>query len=662
MTATVEARAVPDAPAPLSTASPARRHLLTLLPILAATAILYCWNLATSGYSDYYSTAAKSMSVSWRAFFFGAFDPRSTITLDKLSGFLIPQALSARIFGFSSWSLALPQVFEGLITVAAAYYVFTRWSGRLGGAVGAATLAFAPLMVSMFSHGMEDAMLTMCTTLALAAWQRALDTGRSGWLMLAGLFVASGFQAKMAQAWLVLPALFVVYVWIDRKPLLTKLRDLTWVVVVTVAASISWMTAISLVPASQRPYIDGTTNNNIFSMVLGYNGINRFLRNAVPGALGGDPLFHPVGNAAIVGAVPGVIGHTPLKFFLPQYATQIGWLFPVAAAGLILGVIWLRTGRRADRAEGLKTGLITSASLLATVGLVLSAMSLPHTAYLAAIMVPVAGLAGIGVVLLTRSYRETGLLRFALPVTIAAQTAWCLFLLDAFPEFAAPLDAPVALLGFGGAAVLTANALRLSGARRLVPLATAVAVAGALLTPTVWALSTMNPAYAGTADDAYGGPQVRVVAERKLVRHAPYGIGLDSNRGVQPTETIEANAFDYAQRASSSGWALATDSWRSAAPLILRGESRVLPLGGYTSRVPSPTPAALRRLVDSGRLGFVLLTPPAAKTGVYNPNLSATSRWVSSTCQPVPPNQYISQSLIIPRGVQDRLFDCRAVR
>ena len=664
MTATVESRVLPASPAPPSTASPARRHLLTLLPILAATAVLYSWNLSTSGYSDYYSTAAKSMSVSWRAFFFGAFDPQATITLDKLSGFLIPQALSARIFGFSSWSLALPQVLEGLVTVAAAYYVFSRWSGRLGGAVGAVALAFAPLMVSMFSHGMEDAMLTMCTTLALAAWQRGLDTGRTGWLLLAGLFVGLGFQAKMAQAWLVLPAFFLVYLWVNREPIVKKVRDLAGVLVVTVVTSISWMTVIALVPPAQRPYIDGTTDDNIFSMVLGYNGVNRFLRDAIPGALSGDPLFHPVGNAAIVGAVPGAIGHTPLKFFLPQYATQIGWLFPVAAAGLVLGIVWVRTDRWRDHTPGLRTGLITSVSLLLSVGAVLSAMSLPHTAYLAAIMVPIAGLTGIGAVLLIRSYREGSPLRFALPVTVVAQTVWCLVLLASFPHFAAPLDAPVALLGFGGAAALTVSALRPPETRRMLAAATALAVGGALLTPAVWALSTLNPAFAGTADDAYGGPQVQAVAARKLVRHAPYGIGLDSNRAVQPTETIEASAFDYAQRATPARWALATDSWRSAAPLILRGESRVLPIGGYTSRAPSPTLASVRTLVNSGRLRFVLLTPAAAKTGVYNPNLSAISGWVSGTCRLVLPDQYLTptQAAIIPRGLQDRLYDCGSVR
>lgn len=645
--------------------SPARRHLLTVLLLLGATAILYSWNLATSGYSDYYSTAAKSMSVSWKAFFFGAFDPQATITLDKLSGFLIPQALSARVFGFSSWSLALPQVLEGLVTVASAYYVFLRWSGWLGAVVGALTLATAPLMVSMFSHGMEDAMLTMFTTLALAAWQRAIDTGRAGWLLAAGGSVGLGFQAKMGEAWLVLPALFVAYLLLSGRPLLAKLRDVFWSAVVTIVVSFSWMTAMALVPSAQRPYFDGTTDNNVFAMVLGYNGVDRFVRNLIPGSLPGDPLYHPVGNAAIVGSVPGLIGHTPIKFLLPQYATQIGWLFPLAAAGLILGIVALRRERRrteTSERSGLRAGIIMCSALLLTVGVVLSGMSLPHTAYLTALMVPIAGLAGIGAVLLARAFRESSAIRFVLPAVLAVQTLWCLYLLNSFPEFAAPLMAPVAVLGLGGAALLAVVALRGGGARLPVAVAATVAVAGALLTPAAWTLSTLDPTYAGTADDAYSGPQVAVVAARKLVRQSAYGIGLDSNVGVQPTETIEASAFDYASRLSGgSRWALATDSWRSAAPLIERGQTRVLPIGGYTSRIPSPTAQGLRELVARGDLPFVLLTPGAAKTGVYNPNLNAISDWVQGRCRLVDQQRYLPGSLRLAgaRDLQERLYDCR---
>ncbi|MDQ1544438.1 MAG: hypothetical protein QOK08_2076, partial [Actinomycetota bacterium] len=154
-----------------------RRIWLGLLLILCASAVLYSWNLGSGGFSDYYATAARSMGLSWRAFAFGAFDPNATITLDKLAGFLIPQALSVRVFGFSAWALGLPQVIEGLVTIAAVFYLVARWIGPRAGLVGACAMAFTPLLVSMFAHPMEDSMLTMFTVLAVVAWQRGMELG-----------------------------------------------------------------------------------------------------------------------------------------------------------------------------------------------------------------------------------------------------------------------------------------------------------------------------------------------------------------------------------------------------------------------------------------------------------------------------------------------------
>ena len=69
------------------------------------------------------------MTESWKAFVFGSYDPANTITLDKLPGFLWPQALSARIFGFHPWALTLPQAIEGVLSVLVLYRAVRRWAG-----------------------------------------------------------------------------------------------------------------------------------------------------------------------------------------------------------------------------------------------------------------------------------------------------------------------------------------------------------------------------------------------------------------------------------------------------------------------------------------------------------------------------------------------------
>src|SRR5215468_8398698 len=94
-----------------------------LLGIAVMAAVLYAWHITTSGYALFYSVAVKSMSVSWKAFFYGALDPGATVTIDKLAGSFAPQALSARIFGYHQWSLTLPQVIEGVVAVLAMYRI-----------------------------------------------------------------------------------------------------------------------------------------------------------------------------------------------------------------------------------------------------------------------------------------------------------------------------------------------------------------------------------------------------------------------------------------------------------------------------------------------------------------------------------------------------------
>ena len=247
-----------------------------LLGIAAVAALLYARNLAGAGLAPFYSVAVKSMSVSWKAFFYGAFDPKATITIDKLAGSFLPQALSARVFGFHPWSLALPQVIEGVVSVLAMYRVVRRWAGPVPGLLAAGIFAATPIAASMFGHSMEDGALTMCLVLAADSWQRAVIEGRLRSLCWAGVWVGLGFQAKMLQAWIVLPALGIGYLLAAPGGLIRRLRQLGVAGLVMLAVSLSWIALYTFTPAADRPYVDGSTNNSAVAMVFGYNGVERF--------------------------------------------------------------------------------------------------------------------------------------------------------------------------------------------------------------------------------------------------------------------------------------------------------------------------------------------------------------------------------------------------
>ncbi|MDQ6754852.1 MAG: glycosyltransferase family 39 protein [Actinomycetota bacterium] len=657
-------------------ASPPQPRWVTwaLLALLAGTAALYSWNTAAGGYSDYYATAAKSMSESWKAFFFGSFDPQATITLDKLAGFLIPQALSARIFGFSPASLAVPQIIEGLITILASYLILRKWAGWAAGLGGALIMASTPLLVSMFSHPMEDGMLTMCTTLAILTFQHSLDTHRTVYLMLAGALVGLGFQAKMMQAWLILPALAGVYLIVHTGPLTRKIRDLLFAAAATVSVSLSWMTAIALIPAAARPYIDGSTNNNIFSMVFGYNGFDRFIRGLVPGALGADPGVHPNPGSAAATA-PALVTHTPVKLLMPLYAGQIGWLYPLALAGVVLGLVYLHTHRSAPgQGTQLKSGVLLSTALLVSVGSILSVMDLPHAAYLAALTFPLAALAAIGAKLLWHNYaHSSGHLRYALPACVLLQSVWAAALSAPYPGFAPWLAPTIVTTGTAATAVLLRRASRGRASiahgtarRRSTRAALGLAGCAVLAGPLVWSLSTLNPAHAGTANEAHAGPYTASADARARMTNTLdggiYGIGLASNRAVSATTAAETAMYRYAvSHSGTTPYAIATDSWRSAAPLILQGGQRVLPIGGYSARIPTPTAAEIRNLVATGSLKYILLTGDGAKSGNATPNIDTIQQWVQRRCSRLPPTAYLQAPKPgdLRSPVRDSLYQCR---
>jgi 4-amino-4-deoxy-L-arabinose transferase-like glycosyltransferase len=78
------------------------------------SAVLYAWRAGT--YLEvYYAAAVRSMSMSWHNFFFAAFDPAGTVTLDKLPGAFWIQTLFVRAFGVNTLAIVLPQELEGVI-------------------------------------------------------------------------------------------------------------------------------------------------------------------------------------------------------------------------------------------------------------------------------------------------------------------------------------------------------------------------------------------------------------------------------------------------------------------------------------------------------------------------------------------------------------------
>jgi 4-amino-4-deoxy-L-arabinose transferase-like glycosyltransferase len=516
-----------------------------LLGIAAVAALLYAWNITRAGYAPVYASAVKAMSESWKAFFYGASDPAATATLDKLAGSFLPQALSARVFGYHAWSLALPQVIEGVVSVLVMYRVVRRWAGVVPGLLAAAIFALTPIAASMFGHSMEDGALTMCLVLAADAWQRAVLQGRLRSLIWAGVWVGLGFQAKMLQAWMILPALAVGYLVAAPGPLRRRLAQIAAAGVVMLAVSLSWIALYTFTPASDRPYITGSTDNSAIAMVFGWDGLSRFgihlpgvprngvvlvtgsgpspeksvVRGGRPADVGRPP--HGRGSPGHAGGAtigfnlgPASPGHDWGKLLDSRFGPEIGWLYPLALLALIFGLAWRRGTGRTDPVRG---GFVMWGVWLCTFGVVFSAMGvIPHTAYVASLAPPLAALSGAGIVLFWQAYRAGGHRAWVMPAAAAAELAWALYLWRSYPGFLP--WARWAAVGAGAAAIAALIAPRLAHlapglgpatarpSSRLVTAALAVSAAAMLAAPATWSASVLDTKYAGTSFDASAGP------------------------------------------------------------------------------------------------------------------------------------------------------------
>ncbi len=275
-------------PAPPPAASPWRRALFfwrspqgqpawarpALLVLTVVSGLAYGWRMGSS-IEVYYAAAVRSMSMSWHDFIFGAFDPAGTISVDKLPGALWLQALSVRIFGVHTWAVALPQVLEGSLTVLVLFRTVRRLAGPAAGLIAAGVLAFSPAVVTLDRGNISDTLLVLLLVLAADSTVAALQTGRWRSVGMAGVWVGLAFQAKMVEAWLVLPALAAVLLFASAGAPRTRLLRVLAMVVITGAVSFSWMLFVTLTPASQRPYVDGSQHNSVFAQVFDYNGFGR---------------------------------------------------------------------------------------------------------------------------------------------------------------------------------------------------------------------------------------------------------------------------------------------------------------------------------------------------------------------------------------------------
>src|SRR6478752_6199866 len=369
-----------------------RRRNLELAAVLAGTAALYLWNLGASGWANaFYSAAAQAGSQDWAAWFFGSSDAANAITVDKPPASLWVMGLSVRIFGLSSWSVLVPQALMGVGTVWLVYLAVRRAAApatadaglaHRAGLLAGAVMALTPVAVLMFRFNNPDALLVLLMTAAAYAVLRSIQDARVRWLLFAGVLLGFGFLTKQLQVLLVVPGFAVAYLLAAPAAVGRRVLHLLGAGAAMAVAAGWWLAAVELIPAADRPYIGGSQNNSILELTLGYSGLGR-LNGDETGSVGGSNGW----------GTPGLF-----RMFNSEFGGQIAWLLPSVLL-LAAGLLWL--GRRAPRTDAVRASVIVWGSWVAVTGLTFSFMAgIIHPYYMAALAPGIAGLAGLGGVLL----------------------------------------------------------------------------------------------------------------------------------------------------------------------------------------------------------------------------------------------------------------------
>jgi 4-amino-4-deoxy-L-arabinose transferase-like glycosyltransferase len=586
-----------------------------LLVIAALAALSYVWGISNDQLETFYAGAVRSMSENWHNFAFGAFDPWGTVSVDKLPGAFFVQALSVRIFGFHVWSVVLPQAVEGVLTVLVLYRAVRRVGGPIAGLVAALVMAATPVTILLNRGNISDSLLVLLLVLAADAATNAFLNGRLRTLVLSGVWVGLAFQAKMLQAWVVVPALFGAY--LVAAPVAGLVRRTSHVLLaglVVVAVSLSYVCLVSIVPAHDRPYVDGSCNDSLVSQVFQYNGADRLSAQPLdrPGC-SLPPVSVSSGQTTKGGAGTAALGKGPARFLEGPLGRDAAWFFPPALIALI-GILIAR--RKQPETDPWRAAALLWGVWMVFTWAFFASSHFLNAYYLAALVPPLGALCGLGVALAWR-HRSSAAVRWMLPATVVLGVAYGVSLVPTGAGLRGLIVGSGIVLGL--VAVL-ALAHSLAGADRRgrtsdpdpdrrARWAFALAVASLLL-GAAWASGTAVAAELGPFDSGYQ-PAAQTAAEQaEWSRDVASWPGLAAQAATVPAgrsvETAETSALVSKE--------------------ILATGREYLPVGGFTGLVPATSVRQLEADIRAGAVENVLVSV-APRT--RNP----TMEWAEAHCQ-----------------------------
>ena len=643
--------------------------------ILILSMILNFANLGIEGNANtYYSAGVKSMMMNLKNFFFVSSDPSGFVTIDKPPiGFWI-QTISAKIFGFSGWSVILPQALAGVISVGIIYYLVKRSFGTFAALVAALCLAVTPIFVAASRNNTIDNLLVLSLLLACLAISKAAEEGKFKYLILSLVLVGIGFNIKMVEAYMLVPAIFITYFLSSAIPYKTKIKHLFAGGVILLVVSLSWALIVDLMPAKDRPFIGSSTDNSVMELIIGHNGLERIGlggRNSNKGDVqpqgsenqdntlqdkgytsqnqdfassdqsrasqnqnGESPNQMPAGRNGM-----GNNSNTGITrlFTYNNLSDQISWLLPFAIIGAIIAAMEEKVKLfHFDNKRKLSL-LLWFTWLLPEFIYFSFSKNVTHTYYLTTMAPSVAALTGIGLSTMWKLYNEASLKKWFLPAAFIVNGLIEMFILS--PNYKTSNGYRITLittgiLSIGASIALIINAIirrknpikpqKTFGKKSNIVLAS-IAFIGILTAPVVWSATTIFYQMNGSSPAA--------------------GLELASgrqNRNSNDTSNTKLIQFLEDNKQNEKYLVAVPSATTYASDLILKTGEPVMTIGGFSGSDQIISLKEFRDLVADGSIRYALVSGEGRMGGGFGGSNSNKEimNWITNNGTLVPDSEW----------------------
>lgn len=572
--------------------------LLGCIVLLAA--FLHGHNLDAIGDGNqYYTAAVKSMLQSWYNFFFVAAEPGGSLTIDKPPLGLWFETLSAFFFGVNGFAVVLPNILAGVAGIAAIYAIVRKRHGEGAGLIAALTIAVTPVAIAAQRNNTVDGMLTFSLVLAAWAFLKATETGKVRYLWLGAFLVGVGFNIKMLQAFLPLPAFFGLYFLGAKMSIGRKILHLLLAFGIVLVTSLCWVAIVDLTPSDQRPYIGGTEENLVLELIVQHNGVNRLLGR---GAGNGGT---PARRSSSASSGTGEVGEKGiLRFWSAPLSAEMSWLLPFALVGMKLLALGhkIRWPIAPEHRE-----LVLWGGWLAACLVFFSIAGHFHAYYLVTLVPPLGALVGMTVADLgSRIQKGCG---WAMTLLIGAVALTVIY--QWFNVLQYNVQASWAFLGLAGC-IVGAVIVWMPALRRWRPLGMVMLVLAMMIVPLTWSWLTNQYGQVGRLPRAYQG------AERR------------STGGGDTQSAVNEGLLDYlVTHTTGVKYLIATQSAMVGAPYVLATGRPVLYMGGFAGDIPVVSIDDVAALVAAGDLRYILGSGGGMSGGRSQNSIST---WAATQC------------------------------